>query len=277
MQDTNKIESMVQQALKKLLLIFLGTGLVGNAVYIYGLAYYEGYMKSIGLDVLLFPIDWSEARLWTYFASRELGVSTAELWFKFSGPFILIFMFLVYVIVRLWVAANTAPRKARIKSDRIKKLRKIVRLKRSFPRLYVFLKFMIMEEQAFFAFFASYFALIFMMFVPLFLLVWAFFPNVGLSHGEYVGKKRVEYYQKHLCGDNSEFWSRCVAIDTAHLAKALPSTITARIIATNGDLFGLMTEGGPVTMTKPQILYFLNTKNNCYEKDCVPSSSKDTQ
>lgn len=74
------MESTLHQILKKLLLVIIGSGLLTNALYILGLAYYEGYIVGLGFDYNLFPIDWNDALLWTYAASRELGISTIILW-----------------------------------------------------------------------------------------------------------------------------------------------------------------------------------------------------
>lgn len=276
MKRMASIEDIVQQTVKRVVLVVLGTGIIGNALYIYGLAYYEGYLERIGLDTLLFPVEWSEARLWTYFASRELGVSTVNIWVKFTGSFILIIMLVIYVTVRLWVAVNKSPKRHRPGSTKIRKLRRLVSLGRKFPLSYKFMKWLVIKEQAFFAFFASYFALIFMLFVPLILLVWVFFPNIGVSHGKHIGQKRLLYYEKSLCGDNGDYWDRCVSIDTSFLNKeGIPGFVRGRIIATSENLIGLMTEKGPVTMTMPPALYLFGSNNPCYKKGCEISKQKD--
>ncbi len=268
------VESVVQQIFKKTLLVILGSGLVGNALYIYGLAYYEGYIKALGLDVLLFPIEWSEARLWTYFASRELGVSTVNVWMKFTSSFMPAVMIAAYVVVRLWIALNGPAKKVRPKLSRVKRLRKLVAFGRKWPVVYKVTKWLMIKEQAFWGFIASYFALVFMVFVPLFLLVWVLFPAVGVSHGKYVGKSLMSFYEKNLCGDESDYWNRCVPIRTAHLEdESLPEKINVRIIAASGDLYGLMTKDGPVVMTKPPVIYYLNAKRECAGKVCSNSEA----
>lgn len=59
-------------------LIFIGasgTGLITNAIYIFGLGYYEGYLKGMGFLFDLFPISTTNsAFMWTYHASRHLAV-----------------------------------------------------------------------------------------------------------------------------------------------------------------------------------------------------------
>lgn len=275
MKVSGDVEDVVQQTVKKAFLVFLGTGLIGNALYIYGLAYYEGYLEGVGLDALLFPIEWAEARLWTYFASRELGVSTVNVWVKFTWHIILIMMLVIYVIARLWVALNGASRLRRPRAVRIKRLRKIVLVGKRFPVSYKVIKWLVIREQAFFAFFASYFALMFMLFVPLFLLVWVLFPNIGLSHGESVGKKKLSYYERNLCGGEADYWEKCVSINSSFLQeKDLPEFVKGRIIIASEDLLGLITDMGPVTMTRPKLLYFLNKKNTCYEGGCDLSEAK---
>lgn len=43
--------------LKKVLLIALGSGQLSNALFIYGLAYYQGYIEAFGFEYQLFPTD----------------------------------------------------------------------------------------------------------------------------------------------------------------------------------------------------------------------------
>ncbi|MBF4236949.1 hypothetical protein EAY82_20770, partial [Vibrio anguillarum] len=69
------MEVVVQRIFKRVLLIFAGSGLLTNAMYVYGLGYYQGYVEAFGFEYAFFAIDWANAIVWTYYASRELGVN----------------------------------------------------------------------------------------------------------------------------------------------------------------------------------------------------------
>ena len=55
-EDTknNAMESTLLKFLKKLLLIVIGSGLVTNALYIYGLAFYQGHIARVGFEYAFF-------------------------------------------------------------------------------------------------------------------------------------------------------------------------------------------------------------------------------
>lgn len=269
------IEVFVRQIVKKILLVVLGSGLVGNALYIYGLSYYQGYIERLGFDYLLFPIEWSDAPLWTYFASRELGVSTVNLWIKFAGINIALIMLATYVVARLWMAVNEqgASDRASATGPRRGVLKFFVRFRRKFPRIFRVVQWLLIKEQSFWAFAASYFALIFIVFLPVFIFIWVYFPLVGLSHGGKVGERMIAVYDKSLCGTKDEYWRTCVRVNTSHIEREeLPEFITARLVAKKDNVLGLMTKTGPVTITMPESFYHLAEKNPCYPSGCQKSS-----
>ena len=271
----NSLDNTLQQILKKLLLVVIGSGLISNALYIYGLSYYQGYIERLGFEYTFFPVGWDETLLWTYFASRELGASTVNLWTKLTGPILIVLMLVVYILARIWMAINEQDTTKKIKNTRsnywfshfLVKCRKLHRP--TFNILYPPLRWLLIQEQSLWAFVASYFFLIVLIFIPFFIFIWVYFPMFGVTHGEYIGTKRLERYQKALCGDTDDYWRKCVEIDTSHLKnKRLPGMIEGRLIAKNGNLIGILTMTGPVTMTM-SILHFHKTeKNPCFGKEC---------
>ena len=257
----------LQSILKKILLIVIGSGLLTNALYIYGLAYYEGYLTSLGFEYSFFPLKWEETLLWTYFASREFGASTVIFWTQLTSPIWLLIIVSSYFIARLWMAisAKEPPSKNNIRKDKfIVKI--LVQWRKKTPRLfksiYPSLKWLLIMEQSVWAFLASYFVLIVILSMPLFIFIWVYFPLIGIHHGELTGLKRFEEYQANLCGGEDKYWKRCVELTTEHLKnEKLPPTIYGRVVIKHDSLIGLITTNVPVTITMPP-QYFQQTRKN---------------
>lgn len=271
-------ENTVQKILKKLLLVVIGSGLITNTLYIYGLAYYEGYIESLGFEYNLFPVKWEETLIWAYFASREIGASTVSFWAKITGPVILLIFVVIYFVARMWMSiSDHDPRRNRRRNKSTFVARILVRVRGRYPKAfgvaYPPVRWFLVMEQSVWAFFASYFALIALLFVPLFIFIWVYFPLIGLRHGEGIGIKRFELYQEELCGGERDYWNKCLTMSTEHLKdKGLPNTVYGRILAKNGTLIGLITEEGPVIMTMPPLFYQNTIKNECYKSECESSS-----
>jgi len=267
-------ENTLQKILKKILLVIIGSGLITNALYIYGLAYYEGYIENLGFEYNFFPVKWEDTLLWTYFASRELGASTVGFWTKITGPVLLLILVVSYFIARLWMAINSIDsNKNKRKNKSTSLARFLVRCRKRHPKIfkvaYAPVRWLLIMEQSIWAFFASYFVLIILFFIPLLIFIWVYFPLIGLKHGENIGTKRFELYQKDLCTDKDDYWIKCVRLSTGHLQEeALPKTVYGRVVAKNGLLVGLITSDGPITMTMPSLYFQRTRKNECYQAGC---------
>lgn len=267
-------EDTLQKVLKKILLVIIGSGLITNALYIYGLAYYEGYIENLGFEYNFFPVKWEDTLLWTYFASRELGASTVGFWAKITGPVLLLILVVSYFIARLWMAISSSESSRNKKVNRCTLLaRFLVKQRKNYSKLfnivYPPVRWFLIMEQSIWAFLASYFVLIILFFIPLFIFIWVYFPLIGLKHGENIGTKRFELYQKDLCADKDDYWVKCIKLSTGHLKeKSLPETVYGRVIAKNGSLVGLITSDGPITMTMPSLFYQKTMKNECYNVEC---------
>lgn len=263
----------LQRALKKLLVVIIGSGLITNALYIYGIAYYEGYVKSLGFDYHLFPVKWEESMLWTYSASREIGASTVRIWTKFSLKDVLLFLAITYALARIWIAIDDIESKKSPKPSSILYLRLLVRLRRRIPLtfkcIYLPLRWLIIKEQSLLAFMASYFILIFFWFMPLLIFIWVYFPLIGSNHGSSVGTKNLEHYQSNLCSEKEKRWDQCITLSTAHLNDPnLPQNIRGRIVLMNGAFVGIITDGGPIIMTMPSQIFHKTSENKCYQNAC---------
>lgn len=267
-------DNTLQKILKKVLLVVIGSGLITNALYIYGLAYYEGYIESLGFEYKFFPVKWEDTLLWTYFASRELGASTVGFWTKITGPVLLLISVVSYFIARLWMAINSLDSNKRKRKNKGTSLaRFLVKRRKIYPKFfkvaYPPVRWFLVMEQSIWAFLASYFVLIIIFFIPLLIFIWVYFPLIGLKHGEYVGAKRFELYQKYLCAEKDDYWIKCVRLSTGHLmGEDLPETVYGRVVAKNGSLVGLITPDGPITMTMPPLFFQKTKKNECYQKEC---------
>jgi len=249
--------------LKKVLLIAIGSGLISNALFIYGLAYYQGYIETFGFEYALFPTDWNGALLWTYVASREIGISTVNLWTDMGASSLLVIAFSFYMLARIWMASNRPLNKA----GTLKRIPKrdfanlLISLRRRSPKVFKVLfpplKWLFNTEQSLWAFVASYFAMIVVFFIPIFLLIWVYFPMIGNSHGESIAEKWMTRYEQSLCGDSDGKWSQCIEVTTAHLKQyELTKKLCGRLIAKKDDLLAIYTNDGPVTVTRPTAFYF---------------------
>ncbi|OOF24451.1 hypothetical protein BZJ19_11175 [Salinivibrio proteolyticus] len=276
------LENVILKILKRIMLLAIGSGLLGNAMYIYGLGYYQGYVEALGFEYNLFPIEWKDTLLWTYAASRELGVSSIEFMNKFTSSALLILLLSVYLISRIWMQLS------KIQSDNsqgktsgkvnFKLAKKIYNLRQNhiwiYRLIYVPFNWLLLKEQSFIAFAASYFFMVFLIFIPLFIIIWIYFPLLGVNHGELVAQKRLKYYENFLCGDAGDYWSQCLEINISELKnhKGLTNPI-GRVIFKNGTLIAILTKEGPITLSMPQRYYYKPDKNPCYRNGCKDSKN----
>lgn len=275
------VEKALQKILKKLLLVVIGSGLITNALYIYGLSYYQGYINNLGFDYNFFPVEWKDALLWTYFASRELGASTVSFWTKITGPVVLLILVVSYFIARMWMAISASEQKRGVRRKKnITFARYLVRVRKNNPRFfgitYPPIRWLLIMEQSVWAFLASYFVLIVLFFIPLFIAIWVYFPLIGIKHGENIGTSQYELYQSSLCSRDGGYWIKCVELSTAHLNdNNLPDVVYGKVIARSGMLIGLLTKDGPVTMTMPPLFFQLTEKSGLNKDESEMKSAYD--
>lgn len=256
------VESLIRQIFKKILLLVLGSGILSDALHIYGLSYYRGLVESLGFEVLFFPVDWEEARLWTYSASRELGVSTVNFWIKLTFPHVLLIMLVAYIVARVWMAINQREKRAK-KPDLVnrKPSKFVAAFKERYPFLFRVLRVILITEQSIWALVASYFVLVFIFFVPLFIFVWVYFPIVGASHGEEIGARYVKIFEKDLCDEKESVWNACVSLVASNGGDEKMLPIFGRVLLKHENVVGVFTKEGPVTMTVPESFYYKAQRN----------------
>ncbi len=275
--DSQKVEAVFLKILKRVMLFAMGSGLLTNALYIYGIAYYQGYIERLGFEYTLFPIDWDGALIWTYIASQQLGISTISLWTTLSEKVVLVLLGAFYLLARVWMYLskenNTVNSDSIHKVRRYKLAKKIVYFKNKLPWLfkitYVPIKWLLITEQSLIAFSASYFFMLVLLFIPIFIFIWVYFPLIGLSHGQNIANYKLEEYEKFLCGNSEEYWSECITVPIRNSSSnKIIKEVEGRLIVKNKDLIGILTKEAPVTTTMPKYFYHKTEKNPCYGKNC---------
>jgi len=273
----SRLESALLELLKRFMLLVIGSSLLSNALYIYGLSYYEGFIERLGFEYYLFPIAWNDALLWTYTASRDLGEDSIVALGKTSPYIFLSLLPAFYFIARLWMhlSSSKAPGGSgrRQRAFNYKLAKKIHRVREDrvwiYRTLYVPLRWFLMKEQSFIAFFASYFFMVFLLFIPMFVIVWVYFPLFGFNHGEASAEKRLKYYEESLCGGESSYWNKCLHFSAEHLSAYEGSDdVTGRVALKNGDLLGVMSLDGPIVLTMPEEFFYKAEENVCYNGGC---------
>lgn len=242
------MEDSLLRVLKKFLLVVIGSGLLSNALYIHGLAYYEGYIDRLGFEYSFFPLPSTDVLFWTYYASRELGASSIVAITQFKLPILLITVISVYLLSRIWMESSKKKVNSQLKAPKknnIKLFKKIYRFKVKhkliFYSVYIPIRWLILKEQSLIAFFASYFFLVFLLFLPVFLFIWVYFPMIGFEHGKSVAESRIEFYKGNLCGDRNDYWSECVTFKTKHLKSYnSPDQVIGRLILKKGNFVGVV-------------------------------------
>ncbi|ALS99734.1 hypothetical protein [Lacimicrobium alkaliphilum] len=279
MANMDTMPNTLREILKKILLVALGSGLATNALYIYGLAFYQGYINRFGFEYGFFPIEWEDALMWTYAASREFGVTTVHWWTKLGLGSMSIMLLTIYVIARMWMAATAEnkPRKSLFKKKSFGTLRTLAEIRRSYPRTFDTIRWFFNAEQSLWAFVVSYFALIVIFCVPLFIMIWVYFPLIGMKHGNDIAEKRLAWYEESLCADEDDYWDECVRVATTHIGNPdLPGHQVGRLILKHQSYLGLLTQCGPVTMTMPKEFYQMAVAKDKVERpvqDCAHKST----
>lgn len=267
------MEVTVQRIFKRVLLILAGSGLLTNAMYVYGLGYYQGYVEAFGFEYAFFSIEWANAIVWTYYASRELGVNLIIVMGTYPHA-ILIILPTVYLFARVWSSLTTENARSNVQvtnANVLKRYRskaRYVRFKSKNPFLctYVLKPIALALRKGCrlsFAFLASYFFIFILCLLPLFVSIWVFLPSIGNQHGRLVVSEYLERKNGNICERSENGWSPCVSIKTKHLKKydrEIEEELTGLIVLKNGSYVGLYTESGAITMTLPENFYYKNVQ-----------------
>lgn len=268
------MDKALLQIFKRALLIVAGSGLLTNALYIYGLGFYQGYLEAFGFEYAFFSINWSDTIIWTYYASRELGANLIVS-MNDSAPMLILSFPIVYIFARVWSSLSTIENKSSLSTTSVINFKnyyqkkRFILFKKNNPSLYRYLYipmvWLFAKEQAIFAFLASYFFLFFLALLPLLIAMWVFLPNIGESHGKKVVNDYLDRKTKTLCDIDKNGWSPCITIKTDHLnnydKKIKLKEVTGILIVKNGSYIGMHTKSGAITMTLPNTFFYQNIKN----------------
>ena len=123
---TPRMKNLVERytdIFKKIMLLVMSSSVVTSALSVHGLAYYQGYITAMGFPTALFPLEWNDAFMWTYHASRELGASTYVAVLQILSSWL--FCFFLFLLMPLEVFIQYKERDqniAGLKSDLARKL-----------------------------------------------------------------------------------------------------------------------------------------------------------
>ena len=268
-------EQVIFKFLKRIMLLTIGSGLLGNALYFYGMSFYQGYIQRLGFEYVLFPITWGDSIFWTYIASQHIGMDIFELITGMTWQVTAVTFVSVYLIMRFWFLFATPNEKAeRERAKRNRKFkRSLVKYRKDHPRMFKFvikpIFILLGTEHAILSFLASYFFLVVLVFLPIFIVVWVFFPSVGLNHGKQIASEKYTKIEESLCVQSSSFWERCVKFELEkEIDEKMGKSVVGRMIVKKGNLAGIITEFGPLTITLPKSYHYISTRNKCFEKEC---------
>lgn len=259
------LESTFLKTVKRVIMLTIATGLLGNAMHVYGLGFYQGYIETFGFDFMLFPIEWKDGFFWTYIASMEIGFHLFDLMREITFPTFLIIFLSVYLINIIWIQLS------KIKPDnRDETNKRKVNVKWVYHLICVPFKWLFIKKQSIITFCESYFFIIFLFFIPLFITIWTFFPWIGHYHGSLVARDYIKRYETVLCGDTEGYWERCIEINVSELNN--PKGI---VLFKKDSLVGLFTKEGPVIVSIPRNYHYkVNRNPSSYKNDCDKAESE---
>jgi hypothetical protein len=224
--------------------IVLSTGVLANAVYVFGQGYSRGYISALGFDYSLFPTSWEEAPFWAYQASRMIGIHFVE-YFISEGWVIYLyvaigFIFIIYFLKFISVCLN-----------KIKKYLTESNLKDSFPSdFHPAVKFFM------FSFSLSYIATVAVFFIPIVLSVWVLFPYGAEKVGAFMSMKAYSSSDVNLCSTEYD-WSGCLYIDAENFpGYKEKEKVLGKVIIKNDKYWGVLTENGPMTISAPDSIFY---------------------
>lgn len=255
------------RTLKNVLAFVLASGLIGNAFFIFGLAFHEGLLTQLGIQQVYFELDWEYAGLWTYAATRSMGYDLVNFWTDYVANFLLFIAPIGFIAIRLWgwLDPKSKEQKAERKIFSKKSRDFVLRLKKNRILLrlpFKIFNFLFVKGNGTKAFLNSYLLILFTTFIPLFFLVWSVFPLWGVEYGQKIANKRLIQYQVNLCSNNLIGSDRCISISTDHIKDPLlPKKISGRLVAMSDKYLGIITECGALTISQPEAFWFLDSYN----------------
>lgn len=202
--------------------------LVLNAIYIYGLSFYQGYIEELGFEYALFPIEWSDTSFWSYQASWYFGIEIVESW-GLSPLLVSLCILAIYLCVYYLVKGAFRALKSEL----------------------------LIPKSGLANFFLQVnLSLLFQFAIISFLFIWIFLPINAHEHGQKVAKNKWTEKKRDssLCAVSIDAKEPCISI------KAPPSIndyneskeIKGLLMFKREEYIGIYTEDGAVTMTMPK-------------------------
>lgn len=282
------MEGKVNNSLIKFVSYILGTGLTAHAVYIYSLAYYQGYMQELGYPIELFPADSLLIHIWSNTASRDIAAQIIRLITSVGVSAILISLAVIVLIIPLsnlikpiW-PNKLLKTKLERELDELKMCRDASTkrgVKKFIAYICVFIK-QLEFDGAYIVFNWVSLSIIPLMFIC---VAWLYFPDLAISQGGSLAKKHRSNFEKNLCGSKLNYWSRCYKFDVEYIPNLdklsaefevstpdIPKStrhVVGNLIVKSNNYLALYTKNGPVVISTPPEIYLKAVKNPCYGKD----------
>lgn len=218
------MEEKLKSSLIKIVSYILGTGLVAHAVYIYSVAYYQGYMQELGFPIELFPADGLLLHVWSNTASRDLAGKVIIFVTSISTPGFMLGLAGAVLIIPLsklikWIFPSKK-KKTELEREIEEEERKLETSSMRGIRK-VLSNLMIYSKKLGFDTAYAIFNIISLSVIPLLYvcLAWIYFPDLAISQGNSLAKKHRANFEENLCGPKSSYWSRCYKLDLQHIGN----------------------------------------------------------
>ncbi|WP_201349108.1 hypothetical protein [Neptunomonas japonica] len=233
------MESFVRFS-RNVVTIILATGVLTNAIYIFGQGYSRGFVSGLGFDYILFTTSWDEAPFWAYEASRMMGLYVVQIFLDVGWILYLYISLSVLLVIITFRVISTYLSKTNKSFDKDK------------------IRNSINPEVGFFilSFSYSYLVTVAVFFVPIIVSVWVLFPYFAEKYGASVAFDRYSQYEKSLC-DTKYGWSGCIHIDSKYFPDYTgQDKILGRVVLKNDQYWGVLTENGPMTISAPDSIFY---------------------
>lgn len=282
------MEEKVKNSLAKFVSYIFGAGLIAHAVYIYSLAYYQGYMLELGFPVELFPVDSSTIHIWSNTASRDI---TGNILISITsiGTTAIILSF-VALLLALPLYNHLKPYWPNVvkKTKLEKQLEELQQLQKASNKT-GFKKAIILTSIVIKRFEFGRAVLItqwgYLLMIPLLFIgiIWLYLPDMAIAQGKSFAQRHRANLESRLCGKPDDYWGRCFEFNLNHItndpepklesdsgldaAMSSSQKYIGRLITKNTEYIAIYTEEGPVVITSPAKLYLKPVRNPCYQNN----------
>lgn len=226
MDDT--VDRILKSYLKPSLVVLFSSGFVLNAIFVAGLLYYQGYLRHMGFDYEMFPIARYDAFFWAYAASIYSGAKAITFWSSYFLALVPAVFITVFLVLRFWKICFSTTEKEGKKDSTPRPLAQNIVY--SLTGVQVFLTGILL------------------------IAVWTLFPLSALWLGESGARAVLSDKEGSLCTYKNSQWDSCIEFEVDG------ESIRGELLFKNGDLLGILTEDGPVTMSMPDTIFYLRDK-----------------